>query len=183
MLYKHGQVWHLIVFHTHTHPSCFTQTCKHRQTGSSIVPLLFIHFRNTSHMFCTRLANGGLFLTGDPIVPFVISPRFECLNKLTHYSHITHTHTQTCKHWQTGSSHCSSFVYTFSQHLSYVLYTFGKRGPFSNNEDPIVPFVISPRFECLNKRTHPPTLPSTCKFFPLNTLIYINKLRGRLCHK
>ena len=47
----------------------------------------------------------------------------------------THTHTHTtCKHRQTGSSHCSSFVYTltFSQHLSYVLYTFGKRGPFSN---------------------------------------------------
>ena len=40
-------------------------------------------------MFCTRLANGGLFPTGDPIVPFVISPRFECLNKHTH----THTHT------------------------------------------------------------------------------------------
>ena len=35
-------------------------------------------------MFCTRLANGGLFPTGDPIVPFVISPRFECLNKRTH---------------------------------------------------------------------------------------------------
>ena len=35
-------------------------------------------------MFCTRLANGGLFPTGDPIVPFVISPRFECLNKHTH---------------------------------------------------------------------------------------------------
>ena len=35
-------------------------------------------------MFCTRLANGGLFATGDPIVPFVISPRFECLNKRTH---------------------------------------------------------------------------------------------------
>ena len=35
-------------------------------------------------MFCTRLANGGLFPTGDPIFPFVISPRFECLNKLTH---------------------------------------------------------------------------------------------------
>ena len=34
-------------------------------------------------MFCTRLANGGLFPNGDPIVPFVISPRFECLNKLT----------------------------------------------------------------------------------------------------
>ena len=45
-----------------------------------------------------------------------------------------HKITQTCKHRQTGSSHCSSFVYTltFSQHLSYVLYTFGKRGPFSN---------------------------------------------------
>ena len=85
-------------------------------------------------MFCTRLANGGLFPTGDPIVPFVISPRFECLNKRTHTHTHTHTHTQTCKHRQTGSSHCSSFVYTltFSQHLSYVLYTFGKRGPFSS---------------------------------------------------
>ena len=40
-------------------------------------------------MFCTRLANGGLFPTGDPIVPFVISPWFECLNKLTH----SHVHT------------------------------------------------------------------------------------------
>ena len=47
---------------------------------------------------------------------------------------LSHTHTQTCKHQQTESSHCSSFVYTltFSQHLSYVLYTFCKRGPFSN---------------------------------------------------
>ena len=43
-------------------------------------------------MFCTRLANGGLFPTGDPIVPFVISPRFECLNKLTH----TEYHLQIC---------------------------------------------------------------------------------------
>ena len=40
-------------------------------------------------MFCTRLANGGLFPTGDPIVPFVISPRFECLNKLTHTPMLT----------------------------------------------------------------------------------------------
>ena len=136
-------------------------------------------------MFCTRLANGGLFPTGDPIVPFVIGPRFECLNKRTHTLYTVHmalvgyfivfsfvtkpgqtlefllwgtivplnslvgyhcsivastpqpmayASTQTCKHRQTGSSHCSSFVYTltFSQHLSYVLYTFGKRGPFSN---------------------------------------------------
>ena len=41
-------------------------------------------------MFCTRLANGGLFPTGDPIVPFVISPRFECLNKLTHTHRPSH---------------------------------------------------------------------------------------------
>ena len=77
-------------------------------------------------------------------------------HSLTHS--LTHTHTQTCKHRQTGSSHCSSFVYTltFSQHLSYVLYTFGKRGLFPTG-DPIVPFVISPQFECLNKRTHTPT--------------------------
>ena len=39
-------------------------------------------------MFYTRLANGGLFPTGDPIVPFVISPRFECLNKRTHTLHM-----------------------------------------------------------------------------------------------
>ena len=51
-----------------------------------------------------------------------------------HHVYNALSHTQTCKHRQTGSSHCSSFVYTltFSQHLSYVLYTFGKRGPFSN---------------------------------------------------
>ena len=122
-------IWKTYTYtHTHTHTKCVNTG----KRGPPIVPLLFIleHFRNTSHMFCTRLANGGLFPTGDPIVPFVISPRFECLNKRTH----THTHTQTCKHRQTGSSHCSSFVYTltFSQHLSYVLYMFGKRGPFSN---------------------------------------------------
>ena len=46
------------------------------------------------------------------------------------------------------------FILTFSQHLSYVLYTFGKRGPFSNRGDPIVPFVIGPRFERLKKLTH-----------------------------
>ena len=71
--------------HPHTHKLVNTG-----KRDPPIVPLLFIHFRNTSHMFCTRLANGGLFPTGDPIVPFVIlSPRFECLNKLTH---TTHTH-------------------------------------------------------------------------------------------
>ena len=67
----------------------------------------------------------------DLFFPFVKHPRFLRLDIPTH----THTHTQrTCKHRQMGSSHCSSFVYTltFSQHLSYVLYTFGKRGPFSN---------------------------------------------------
>ena len=54
-------------------------------------------------MFCTRLANGGLFPTGDPIVPFVIhvSPRFECLNKRTH----PHTHTPYTWHlWGTWLS-------------------------------------------------------------------------------
>ena len=61
-----------------------------------------------------------------PIVPIEKFPRRVWSYKLTH--------AQVCKHRQTGSSHCSSFVYTltFSQHLSYVLYTFGKRGPFSN---------------------------------------------------
>ena len=71
----------------HKVPKVSTQPHKLVNTGKRgppIVPLLFIHFRNTSRMFCARLANGGLFPTGDPIVPFVISPRFECLNKLTH---------------------------------------------------------------------------------------------------
>ena len=39
-------------------------------------------------MFCTGLANGGPFSNWDPIVPFVISPRFECLNKRTHTVHM-----------------------------------------------------------------------------------------------
>ena len=34
-------------------------------------------------MFCTRLANRDLFPTVDPIVPFVIDPRFECAYLLT----------------------------------------------------------------------------------------------------
>ena len=127
--------------HTHTHTH--TQTCKHRQTASSHCSS-FVYTRNTSHMFCTRLANGGLFPTGDPIVPFVISPRFECLNK--------RTHTQTCKHRQTGSSHCSSFVYT--RNTSHMFCTRLANGGLFPTGDPIVPFVISPRFECLNKLTH-----------------------------
>ena len=71
-----------------------------------------------------------------------MSPQLRCSHTLTqlwghpcpHNSATARAHTQTCQHRQTGSSHCSSFVYTltFSQHLSYVLYTFGKRGPFSN---------------------------------------------------
>ena len=42
-------------------------------------------------MFCTRLANGGLFPTGDPIVPFVISPRFECLNTQSCFTYTVRT--------------------------------------------------------------------------------------------
>ena len=67
-----------------------------------------------------------------------------------------HTHVQTCKHRQTGSSHCSSFVYTFSQHLSYVLYTFGKRGHFSN-WGPYCSFCYkSPVWMPKQTRTHTP---------------------------
>ena len=86
----------------------------------------------------------------------------------------THTHTQTCKHRQTGSSHCSSFVYTltFSQHLSYVLYTFGKRGPFSNgpfsNWGPYCSFCYkSPVWMPKQTHTHPPTF--WREFMPLVT--------------
>ena len=166
-------------------------------------------------MFCTRLANGGLFPTGDPIVPFVISPRFECLNKLTHplkHTHCTHgtcgvlhcllfcdqtrpnlrislvgyycaiefpcgvplfycckypttygVRVQTCKHRQTGSSHCSSFVYTLLfihfRNTSHMFCTRLANGGLFPTGDPIVPFVISPRFECLNKLTHTDILP------------------------
>ena len=75
------------------------------------------------------------------------------------YNALSHTHTQVCKHRQTGSSHCSSFVYTltFSQHLSYMFCTRLANGGLFTTGDPIVPFVISPRFECLNKLTHTPT--------------------------
>ena len=85
----------------------------------------------------------------------------------------THTHTQTCKHRQTGFSHCSSFVYTltFSQHLSYVLYTFGKRGPFSN-WGPYCSFCYkSPVW--MPKQTH------THTWWPMNKLknIYVSLFR------
>ena len=54
-------------------------------------------------MFCTRLANGGLFPTGDHIVPFVISPRFGCLNKRTH----TRTNPIPATEWECTSK-CTS---------------------------------------------------------------------------
>ena len=94
----------------------------------------------------------------------------------------THTHTQTCKHRQTGSSHCSSFVYTltFSQHLSYVLYTFGKRGPFSN-WGPYCSFCYkSPVW--MPKQTHTVVIDQTLRglllFFPLS--LYLRHSH-RLC--
>ena len=90
-----AQISLMVSLLTHTHSHKLVNTGKR---GPPIVPLLFI--RNTSHMFCTRLANGGLFATGDPIVPFVISPRFECLNKRTH------TH---CTHGTYGVLHCLLF--------------------------------------------------------------------------
>ena len=152
-------------------------------------------------MFCTRLANGGLFPTRGPcsfcypglnaykrthtstvhmalvgyfiVFSFVTKPgqtlefllwgTIVPLNFLAGYycsivastpQPTVYASTQPCKHRQTGSSHCSSFVYTFSQHLSYVLYTFGKRGPFSN-WGPYCSFCYKClRFECLNKLTH-----------------------------
>ena len=99
------------------------------------------------------------------------------------FSMLTHPHTltQTCKHRQTGSSHCSSFVYT--------LFPTG---------DPIVPFVISPRFECLNKRTHTVhmalmgyfivfsfvTKPGqTLEFLLWGTIVPLNFLAGYYCCK
>ena len=49
-----------------------------------------------SNIFATPLIcfvhvwqTGAFFQHGDPIVPFVISPRFQCLNKRTH-THCTH---------------------------------------------------------------------------------------------
>ena len=84
------------------------------------LPLDLYTFFNRGHLL-TITANRG------PIVPL-------CYKSSVYPLHI-HTHTHTHKLVNTGkrgSSHCSSFVYTFSQHLSYVLYTFGKRGPFSN---------------------------------------------------
>ena len=96
-----------------------------------------------THVLCTclyRLCALRVFTSHDGQIKFFqnLNPDICSHCKLSCSLHVndihTHTHTQTCKHLQTGSSHCSSFVYTltFSQHLSYVLYTFSKRGPFSN---------------------------------------------------
>ena len=83
-----------------------------------VLPLDLYTFFNRGHLL-TITANRG------PIVPL-------CYKSSVYLLHIsTHTH-KLVNTRQTGSSHCSSFVYTLSQHLSYVLYTFGKRGPFSN---------------------------------------------------
>ena len=90
------------------------------------------------------------------------------------------THTQTCKHRQTGSSHCSSFVYTltFSQHLSYVLYTFGKRGPFSN-WGPYCSFCYkSPVWMPKQTHTHPHCTHGTCGV--LHCLLFCDQTRPNL---
>ena len=117
--------------HTHTHTHTHTQTCKHRQTGSSHCSSFVYTLTFSQHLSYVLYTFGkrGPFSNWGPYCSFCYkSPVW--MPKQTH-TH-THTHTQTCKHRQTGSFHCSSFVYTltFSQHLSYVLYTFGKRGAF-----------------------------------------------------
>ena len=110
-----------------------------------------------SHRLCDKIACGAPqsleFPYGDLVLGLHKVPKV--IN--TH----THAHTQTCKHRQTGSSHCSSFVYT-SQHLSYVLYTFGKRGPFSN-WGPYCSFCYkSPVW--MPKQTHTHTGPTPIRF-------------------
>ena len=59
--------------------------------ANGVLPLFL--FCLYSNIFATPLIcfvhvwqTGAFFPTGDPIVPFVISPRFECLNKLTPYT-------------------------------------------------------------------------------------------------
>ena len=88
--------------HTHTHTNLVN-------TGNDGVLPLFL-FCLYSNIFATPLIcfvhvwqNGGLFPTGDPIVPFVImSPVWMPKQTHTHPPTHTHTHTQTCKHRQTG---------------------------------------------------------------------------------
>ena len=102
------------------------------------------------------------------------------LNLWLNSNKYTYTRTQTCKHRQTGSSHCSSFVYTltFSQHLSYVLYTFGKRGPFSN-WGPYCSFCYkSPVWMPKQTHTHTRCTHGTCGV--LDCLLFCDQTRPNL---
>ena len=111
--------------HTHTHTVVYDHTLR----GPLLFFLLLPNSRQP-YRLCTRMTSEDSWEqrtdSQGHIVPIEKCPRTVWLYKLSH------THTHTCKHRQTGSSHCSSSVYTltFSQHLSYVLYTFGKRGAF-----------------------------------------------------
>ena len=139
--------------HTHTHTHTHKQTCKHRQTRSSHCSSFVYTLTFSQHLSYVLYTFGkrGPFSNWGPYCSF-------CYKSPVWMPKQTHTHTQTCKHRQTESSHCSSFVYTltFSQHLSYVLYTFGKRGPFSN-WGPYCSFCYkSPVW--MPKQTHTPTL-------------------------
>ena len=105
--------------HTHTH----TYTVHMALVGYFIV-----------FSFVTKPGQTLEFLLWGTIVPLNFLVGYYCSIVASTPQPMAYASTQTCKHRQTGSSHCSSFVYTltFSQHLSYVLCTFGKRGPFSN---------------------------------------------------
>ena len=99
----------VLLFYCCKYPHNLWRTRSHKcvntgKQGPPIVSLLFI--LATPLMFCTRLANRGLFPTGDPIVPFVINPQFECLNKLT----------QTFVYRVVGTFHCSFLCYIVAKH-------------------------------------------------------------------
>ena len=82
--------------------------------------------------FVTKPGQTLEFLLWGTIVPLNFLVGYHCSIVASTPQPTAYASTPVCKHRQTGSSHCFSFVYTLSQHLSYVLYTFDKRGPFSN---------------------------------------------------
>ena len=132
---SNSQFWHiyqsdrLYICHTHTHSVVYDQSIR----GLLLFFPLSLYLRH-SHRLCTRTTSEDRWEqrtdSRGPIVPIEKCPQRVWPYKLTH----THTHKLVNTGKRGPPINCSSFVYTltFSQHLSYVLYTFGKRGPFSN---------------------------------------------------
>ncbi len=116
--------------------------------GNSIVVQLFPFLKNSP--VGSKLNKE--YLVGS-IVPLCFGP---------HKDPCICPHTQMCKHLQSGTSYCPSFVctLTFRQQLPLVLYTLSNWGP-SPNRGPYCPLLL--QVPSLNVYTYQHTHGRTCR--------------------